>query len=123
MRLKASYLLNDGDMEGMAAAHTWFVESARRGNDRAMFQAGLLADMLGNQAQATYWFTHAAGLGNQEALQRMGYLRRLLTQVRKRPSSANTQARSVGRRIDANPVEPTRRAVADPRWIAFGTSS
>jgi TPR repeat protein len=55
-----------------AAAHTLFVEAARRGSDKAMFQAGLLAQRFGPEGQAAYWFSRAASLGNAEALQRLG---------------------------------------------------
>lgn len=82
MRVKGALLLNRASQPSgvpnteffaqAAAAHTLFVEAARRGNDDAMFQAGMLAEMFGPEGQAAYWFTRAASLGNSEALRRLG---------------------------------------------------
>jgi TPR repeat protein len=80
MRIKGSLILNRASQEGMseafikqaAIALNWFVEAARRGNDKAMVQAGMLTEMLGPEGQAHYWFTHAANLGNPQARQRLG---------------------------------------------------
>lgn len=71
IRMRGSYALNQG-ADGLVAAHSLFVEAARRGSDRAMFQAGLLAQALNHQEQAKYWFTRAASLGNEEALGLLG---------------------------------------------------
>jgi hypothetical protein len=71
MRMKASYILNNGGLENAALAHTWFVEAARRGSDRAMFQLSQLAEIFGNQGQTSYWLQHAASLGNPEATQQL----------------------------------------------------
>jgi hypothetical protein len=82
MRVKGALLLNRASqslggpptefLSRAAAAHTLFVEAARRGSDRAMVQAGMLAEMFGPERQAAYWFTKAARLGNSEALRRLG---------------------------------------------------
>lgn len=72
MRMKGSYILKKGGVENAALAHMWFVEAARRGSDRAMFQLSELAGIFGNQGQADYWLQHAARLGNPEATQQVG---------------------------------------------------
>lgn len=68
IRMKGSHILNNEGQDGLVAAHSLFVEAARRGSDRAMVQAGQLAEHLNHQAQARYWFTHAANLGNEDAV-------------------------------------------------------
>jgi len=79
LRLKGSYMINRAGLgertaesiEKAAVAHTWLVEAARRGSDKAMVQAGMLAELLGPAGQAAYWYTRAASLGNPDAQERL----------------------------------------------------
>ena len=71
MRMKASYILNGGQFEQAVLAHAWFVDAARHGSDRAMYQLSQLTKALGHHPQAHYWLEHAATLGNPEAKEQL----------------------------------------------------